>query len=58
MISLPFINMIPAGISFESAFGQDIVQMVVHAGPMVKFVLLDQAGTDGQSGEVAQKGNH
>ena len=40
MISIPFINMIPAGVSFESAFGQDIVQMVVHAGPMVKFVLL------------------
>jgi len=32
--------MIPAGISLESAFGQDIVQMVVHAGPVVKFVLL------------------
>jgi len=32
--------MIPAGVSFEAAFGQDIVQMVVHAGPMVKFVLL------------------
>ncbi|HIJ58884.1 MAG: MotA/TolQ/ExbB proton channel family protein [Desulfobacteraceae bacterium] len=40
MISIPFINMIPAGVSFEAAFGQDIVQMVVHAGPMVKFVLL------------------
>ena len=40
MISLPFINMIPAGISFESAFGQDIVQMIIHAVPVVKFVLL------------------
>jgi biopolymer transport protein TolQ len=40
MISIPFINMIPAGISFESTFSHDIVQMIVHAGPMVKFVLL------------------
>ncbi len=40
MISIPFINMIPAGVSFESAFGQDIVQMIIHAGPVVKFVLL------------------
>ena len=40
MINIPFINMIPAGVSFETAFGQDVVQMVVHAGPMVKFVLL------------------
>lgn len=40
MISIPFINMIPAGVSLESAFGQDIVQMIIHAGPMVKFVLL------------------
>jgi len=40
MIDIPFMSMIPAGISLESAFGQDIVQMIVHAGPIVKFVLL------------------
>ena len=40
MIHIPIISMMPAGVSLESAFAQDIVQMVVHAGPMVKFVLL------------------
>jgi len=30
----------PGVISLDSAFGSDIVQMIVHAGPMVKFVLL------------------
>ncbi|HDZ89089.1 MAG TPA: Tol-Pal system subunit TolQ, partial [Deltaproteobacteria bacterium] len=40
MIDIPFITMIPAGISFDSAFGGDIVQMIIHAGPVVKFVLL------------------
>lgn len=40
MIEIPFFTLIPAGISLGSAFGGDIVQMVVHAGPVVKFVLL------------------
>ncbi len=40
MTQLPLISLIPVGISLESAFGQDFVQMIVHAGPMVKFVLL------------------
>jgi biopolymer transport protein TolQ len=40
MLHTPFISLIPAGISLESGFNQDIVQMIVNAGPMVKFVLL------------------
>jgi len=40
MLHIPFASLIPVGISLESAFGHDIVQMVVHAGPMVKFVLV------------------
>ena len=39
MIHIPFVSLIPAGVSLESAFGQDIVQMIIHAGPVVKFVL-------------------
>ena len=39
MTSIPIAGLI-AGISFESAFGGDIVQMILHAGSMVKFVLL------------------
>ena len=31
---------LPGAVSVEKAFGSDIVQMVVHAGLMVKFVLL------------------
>lgn len=40
MLHTPFITLIPAGISLESGFSQDIVQMIVNAGPMVKFILL------------------
>jgi len=40
MLHIPFSFLIPVGVSLESAFGNDIVQMIVHAGPMVKFVLL------------------
>ena len=29
----------PAAVSLESAFGSDIVQMILHAGLMVKFVM-------------------
>jgi biopolymer transport protein TolQ len=38
-MSIPFIARFPIGVSTESAFGHDIVQMIIHAGPMVKFVL-------------------
>ena len=30
----------PAAVSLDSAFGSDIVQMILHAGLMVKFVML------------------
>ncbi len=40
MTSIPMAGLIPTGISFESAFGGDTVQMILQAGPMVKFVLL------------------
>ena len=36
---MPFMIQIPVGASYGSAFGQDIVQMIIHAGPMVKFVM-------------------
>ncbi len=40
MITLtPWISL-PGVLSFEGAFGSDIIQMIVHAGLMVKFVLL------------------
>lgn len=40
IIDIPFVTQVPIGASMESAFGHDIVQMILHAGPMVKFVLL------------------
>jgi len=40
MLHIPIAGLMPAGFSVESAFGNDIVQMIVHAGPMVKFVLV------------------
>lgn len=40
MLHTPFLTLIPAGISLESGFSHDIVQMIVNAGPMVKFILL------------------
>jgi len=36
---IPFITQIPVGVSIEGAFSHDIVQMMLHAGPMVRFVL-------------------
>ena len=39
MTGIPFIAQIPVGASAGGAFGGDIVQMIIHAGPMVKFVL-------------------
>jgi len=40
MLNIPFSALIPSGISMGSAFGHDIVQMIIHAGVMVKFVML------------------
>lgn len=39
MINIPFVVQIPAGVSLDGAFSNDIVQMILHAGPVVKFVL-------------------
>lgn len=38
-MSIPFVIQTPFGASMETAFGQNIVQMVIYAGPMAKFVL-------------------
>jgi biopolymer transport protein TolQ len=40
MLHIPIAALIPAGVSVESAFSNDIIQMMLQAGPMVKFVLL------------------
>ncbi len=40
MMSIPIAGLIPAGISFDSVLNGNIVQMVLHAGAMVKFVML------------------
>ncbi len=40
VIDISFVGQIPVGASMESAFGHSIVQMIIYAGPMVKFVLL------------------
>ena len=40
MTSIPIALLIPAGISLDGAFNNDTIQMVLNAGPMVKFVLL------------------
>jgi len=40
MTSIPIAGLIPAGISFDRALNGDIIQMILHAGPMVKFVML------------------
>jgi biopolymer transport protein TolQ len=40
MLDLSFVALIPSGALSESAIGSDIIQMIIHAGPMVKFVLL------------------
>ncbi len=39
MLILPIIAQSSVGASVEGAFGNDIIQMIIHAGPMVKFVL-------------------
>ena len=40
MTSIPIAGLFPAGFSFDSALNGDIVQMILHAGTMVKFVML------------------
>ncbi len=40
MTHIPLMAMVPGRASMDSVFGNDIVQMIFHAGPMVKFVLL------------------
>ena len=40
MLDISFVALAPLGALSESAIGSDIVQMIIHAGPMVKFVLL------------------
>ena len=40
MLDFPFVALAPLGAFSGSAIGSDIVQMIVHAGPMVKFILL------------------
>jgi len=39
MISVPLIGH-PSGFSIHSLFGKDIIDMLIHAGPMAVFVLL------------------
>jgi biopolymer transport protein TolQ len=39
MTGIPFIVQIPVGASVGGAFDSDIIQMIIHAGPVVKFVL-------------------
>lgn len=40
MIHIPTPALIPVGFSFYDIFNGDIAQMILHAGPMVKFILL------------------
>ena len=40
MMSVTPLISLPGALSFEGAFGSDIIQMIVHAGLVVKFVLL------------------
>lgn len=40
MVGVPLIFEIPFHLPFGGFYGNDIVEMIVHAGPMVKFVLL------------------
>lgn len=40
MTYIPISNLIPTGLPMEGAFGTDILQMVYHAGPVVKVVLM------------------
>jgi len=40
MLHLPFAGLMPAGLTLESVYSQDLVHMIVNAGPMVKFILI------------------
>jgi len=39
-MNIPFIVFFPAGVFAEGAFGSDVLQMIMHAGVVVKFVLM------------------
>lgn len=39
MVNIPLITQIPVGVSVGGAISHDIIQMILHAGLMVKFVL-------------------
>ena len=39
MTYIPFAIQVPVGVSMEGAFSQDIIQMIIYAGPTVKLVL-------------------
>jgi len=39
MLHIPFAGLMPAGVSLESVYSQDLVHMIVNAGPVVKFIL-------------------
>ncbi len=39
MTNIPFVDHISASFSLEGAFSHDIIQMVLNAGPVVKFVM-------------------
>ena len=39
VITIPPVIFLPGAVSLETAFGSDVVQMIIHAGPMVKFVM-------------------
>jgi len=39
MLHIPFAGLIPAGATLESMYSQDLVHMIVNAGPMVKFIM-------------------
>jgi len=38
--TLPYAVFLPAVVSLDAAFGSDIIQMIIHAGLMVKFIML------------------
>ncbi|MBW1788717.1 MAG: protein TolQ [Deltaproteobacteria bacterium] len=40
MIEIPLMMQLPVALSLDKGSSHDIIQMIAHAGPMVKFVLL------------------
>jgi len=39
-MNIPLIANIPFGFSMKTLFGQDVIDMIIHAGPMAFFILL------------------